>query len=154
KRAVYLVHLSSGCIYQGDNGGKGGAEDDPPNYMGSFYSRTKAWSDQVMRDFPVLLLRMRMPFDGTLSQRSLIMKVRKYPRVRQEQNSIPYVPDFLGALQALIGRRALGTYNVVNEGLISPYEIMTMYRESVDSAHQFEPLSIANLGEVARAGRS
>jgi dTDP-4-dehydrorhamnose reductase len=126
KRGLYLVHLSSGCIYQGDKGGKGWSEDGPPNYMGSFYSRTKAWSDQVLREFPVLLLRMRMPFDGTLSERSLVMKVRKYNRVLTEPNSITDMPDFLRAFQTLIARRALGTYNVVNEGLISPYEIMTL----------------------------
>jgi dTDP-4-dehydrorhamnose reductase len=153
-RAIYLVHLSSGCIYEGDRGGAGFREDDAPNYAGSYYSRTKAWADQMLREFPALTLRLRMPFDGTTSERNLIMKLRKYRRVLTEPNSLTYVPDFLRVSAALIERRATGVYNVVNRGVISPFEIMTRYRELVDPAHRFEPLPLASLGEVARAGRS
>lgn len=153
-RDVYLVHLSSGCIYAGDNGGAGFSEDDAPNYTGSFYSCTKAWADQAMRSFPVLSLRLRMPFDGTAGERNLIVKLRKYKRVLTERNSITCVPDFLRAARALIARRATGAYNVVNEGILSPYEIMERYRERLDPAHRFEPLTADALAEVASAGRS
>ncbi len=154
KRDLYLVHFSSGCIYEGDKGGQGFTEEDPPNYLGSYYSRTKAWVDQIMRDFPVLTLRMRMPFDGSLSDRNLIMKLRKYSRVLTEPNSITHLPDFFRAMTTLIARRATGIYNIVNEGMISPFEIMTRYRERVAPSHTFEPLLLDRLGEVAKAGRS
>ena len=154
KRNLYLVHFSSGCIYEGDKGGEGFTEEDPPNYLGSYYSRTKAWIDQIMRDFPVLTLRMRMPFDGSLSDRNLIMKLRKYSRVLTEPNSITHLPDFFRAMTALIAKRATGIYNIVNEGMISPFEIMTRYRERVAPSHTFEPLLLDHLGEVAKAGRS
>src|SRR3989344_5075662 len=58
---TFLVHLSTGCIYDGDNGGKGWSEKDPPNYFGSFYSRTKAMAEDLLSDGNVLLLRLRMP---------------------------------------------------------------------------------------------
>ncbi len=154
KRGIYLVHLSSGCIYEGDNGGAGFSEDDPPNFLGSFYSRTKAWIDQMVRDFPVLSLRLRMPFDGSLSERNLIMKLRIYPRVLTTTNSLTNLDDFVATAQQLIARRATGTYNVVNEGTISPCEVMTRYRELVDSRHVFEPLTLDHLNEVTRVGRS
>ncbi len=154
RRELYLVHLSSGCIYEGTGGGDGFTEDDPPNYMGSFYSRTKAWADQVLREFPVLLLRLRMPFDGSLSERNLIMKLRKYRRVLTEPNSITYLPDFFGVLEQLVARRAKGIRNVVNEGAVSPFDIMTRYKELVDPGHTFVPLPLTQLGEVAAAGRS
>ncbi|TSC58118.1 MAG: hypothetical protein Greene041619_807, partial [Candidatus Peregrinibacteria bacterium Greene0416_19] len=120
QRDLYLVHLSSGCIYDGNNGGGGFSEDDPPNFFGSFYSRTKAWSDQAMRDFAahpgggVLTFRLRMPFDGSTDERNLIMKLRKYPRVLDVQNSITHIPDFLTVAHTLIERRRTGVYNIVN----------------------------------------
>jgi dTDP-4-dehydrorhamnose reductase len=154
ERGIYLVHLSSGCIYQGDNGGAGFSEDDPPNFTGSFYSRTKAWIDQMLRDFPVLSLRLRMPFDGSSSERNLIVKLRKYPRVLTTPNSMTNLDDFVTAAQQLIARRVTGIYNVVNPGTISPFEIVTRYREQVDPGHVFEPLELDQLGEVASAGRS
>ncbi len=153
-RKIYLVHMSSGCIYTGDNGGRGFTEEDRPNFFGSFYARTKAWSDQVMLDFPVLNLRLRMPFDGSRSDRSLIMKLVKYKKVLDEKNSLTYLPDFLDVAKTLISKRKTGTYNVVNDDIISPFRIMELYREIVDPRHQFERLTLDHLGDVVKADRS
>lgn len=153
-REVYFVHISSGCIYEGDNGGRGFSEDDPPNFAGSFYSRTKTWAEAVIRRYPALVLRLRMPFDGTTSERNLLTKLRRYRRVLTTPNSLTHLPDFLRASGALIARRATGIYNVVNEGSLSPYELMQRYRDRIDPNHAFEPLALDQLPEVTRAGRS
>jgi dTDP-4-dehydrorhamnose reductase len=154
KQNAYLVHISSGCIYTGDNGGAGYSEDDTPNFGGSFYARTKSWTDQILREFPVLTLRLRMPFDGSLNDRNLLMKLRRYRRVLTAANSLTCLPDFLGAAEKLIKSRATGIFNVVNPGLISPFEVMMMYKELVDPSHNFERLAAENLGEVTVAARS
>jgi dTDP-4-dehydrorhamnose reductase len=153
-RSVYWVHLGSGCIYQGDNGGPGFSEDDPPNFSGSFYSRTKGWSDGILKEFPVLNLRLRMPFDGTDNPRSLLTKLAKYSRVLDAENSLTYLPDFFTAALTLIERRKTGTYNMVNPGVTTPYHIMLRYKEIVDPSHSFERLAPADLPEVAKAARS
>ena len=154
RRGAYLVHLSSGCLYEGDNGGKGYSENDPPNFAGSFYARTKAWADQAMREFPVLVLRLRMPFDGSRNERNLIMKLVRYPRVLTEPNSLTCIPDFLRVAERLVAARATGVWNVVNEGTTSPFQVMARYRERVDPGHTFAALPLSRLGEVAKAGRS
>ncbi len=158
-RGLYLVHMSSGCIYEGDKGSKGEkggghTEEDPPNFTGSFYSRTKGWSDQIMRDFPVLNLRLRMPFDGSRSDRNLIMKLTKYQKVLETENSLTYLPDFLDAAGKLIAKKKTGTFNVVNEGVISPYRVMELYKEIVDPGHRLERLTLDHLSDVVKAGRS
>lgn len=153
-RGLYLVHLGSGCIYAGDNGGAGFREADAPNFGGSFYSRTKAWADQILLDMPALNLRLRMPFDGTGSERNLLTKLRRYPRVLTAVNSLTHLPDLMRAAGELIANRVTGTFNVVNPGAISPFEVMTRYRQLVDPGHTFEPLPEARLSEVASAGRS
>lgn len=162
KRGIYGVHMSSGCIYAGDNGGKGFSEEDEPNFAGSFYSKTKALSEEVLRELAdpvdgkagILILRIRMPFDGSTDDRNLITKLKKYSRVLDVQNSITYIPDFLAAAKTLIDRRRTGIWNVVNPGVISPYEIMERYKAIVDPMHSFERLSVEQLGDVVKAGRS
>jgi dTDP-4-dehydrorhamnose reductase len=151
---AYLVQLGSGCIYSGDNGGRGFGEEDPPNFSGSFYARTKAWVDQIFKEFPVLTLRLRMPFDGSLSDRNLIMKLRRYDRILDVQNSITALPDFLRASKTLIEKRRTGLYNITNTGTISPYEVMERYRAIVDPSHHFERLTLQDLSQVVTAGRS
>lgn len=154
KRKTYLVHLSSGCIYEGDNHGKGFSENDPPNFAGSFYSRTKAWIDMLLSEFPVLILRLRMPFDGSRNERNLIMKLAKYPKVLDVKNSLTYLPDLLVTAKNLIKKKKTGVYHVVNPGNISPYEVMLRYKEMVDPSHTVERLTLQDLGTVVQAGRS
>ena len=159
QRKIYMVHMSSGCIYAGDNGGRGFSEIDPPNFSGSFYSRSKAWSDQMLGEIAdhgagILLLRIRMPFDGTTGDRNLLMKLRKYSKVLDVKNSLTYLPDFEKAAKVLIEKRRTGIYNVVNPGPVSPYRLMELYAEIVDPAHRFELLTEAELPGVVKTGRS
>lgn len=154
RKGIGLVHLSSGCVYEGDNGGRGWSENDPPNFTGSFYSKSKIWSEEVLREFPVLILRLRMPFGDDLNERSLITKISKYSRVLDTENSLTYLPEFVRAAKTLMERKATGVYNVVNPGVLSPYRIMELYTEIVDPNHVFERLTNAQMGEVAKTGRS
>ncbi len=154
KRDIRFVHIGSGCIFEGDNDGRGFSEDDPPNFAESFYSRTKYLADQILSEFPVLILRLRMPFDDSNNPRSLINRLRGYDRVLDEQNSLTYLPDFIDSAKRLIEMGATGIYHIVNPGAISPYQIMVRYKESVDPTHEFERLEVSHLSEVAAAPRS
>lgn len=115
---VHLTHLGSGCIYKGDNGGRGYSEEDAPNFYGSFYSRTKIWSEQVLREFPVLQLRLRMPLDGKPSPRNLITKLASYSKVISVTNSITVIDDLVKAAKELMRKKRTGVYNVTNPGTI------------------------------------
>ena len=183
KRGIYWVHLSSGCIYKGcrefplpAGEGKGEGphgervrgfaqgftEEDPPNFFGSFYSRMKGWCDQILREFTepvdsrggILILRLRMPFDGSQNERNLLVKLRKYQKVLDVQNSLTYLPDFLACAKTLIERRHTGIFNIVNPGTISPYEIMILYKKFVQLDHAVERLTLGDLSHVVRAARS
>lgn len=147
---ISFVHIGSGCIY--DNGYFD--EKDEPNFKGSFYSRTKLVTDIMMQDFPVLNLRLRMPFDGSLNPRNLIRKLIGYNKVLTCRNSMTYIPEFIDAAIALMDKGLTGTFNIVNESTISPWEIMRMYKEIVDNKHTFEPLALQDLSSLAKAARS
>ena len=153
KRNIYMVHIGTGCVYEGGSETPF-TEQDAPNFFGSFYSRTKGYIDQILNDFPVLNIRLRMPFDGTDSERSLINKLAKYDSLIATENSMTYIPDLLEAVKKLIEKRATGPYNVVNPGLMSPLRIMELYTEIVDPSHTFTELKLKDLGDVTKAGRS
>lgn len=153
KRDIYLVHIGTGCVYSG-NSSTPFTETDAPNFFGSFYSRSKGVIDQLLNDFPVLNIRLRMPFDGTSNERNLINKIKKYDRLLDTENSMTYIPDLLKAASTLIQKRATGPYNIINPGAITPFRIMELYKEIVDPSHTFELLKEEDLSEVASAGRS
>jgi len=151
---VYLAHLGSGCVYEGDNAGKGFFEDDAPNFGGSYYSRTKAASEQPLRDFPVLQVRLRMPFDSEPGPRNLITKLAAYPNIINVPNSISNTDEFITATLKLMEKRRTGIYNVTNPGPVTQKEIIDAYCELVEPGHKYKIISLDELYTFTKAKRS
>ena len=158
EREIYWVHLGSGCIFQGqgpDNKGFSEEDDDlasPP----SFYSWTKYWADQILKNFPVLIVRLRLPVDKEPNPRNLIDKLAKYSQIIDSKNSITVIPDFLEATKKLIEKKRVGIYHLVNPGVIAPSEIMELYKKIVNPNHQYQLISTEELywKGLAKAERS
>lgn len=134
-----LVHLSSGCLWES---GEDITEDTLP-VPPSFYSQTKMEGEAVLqRDRgeagPNLIIRLRMPFDGSGNQRCLISKLSKYKKVISMPNSLTYIPDMIAAIQHLVKIEATGVYNVVNPGAMTGEQILELYRQYVDKSHEYE----------------
>jgi dTDP-glucose 4,6-dehydratase len=155
KRGIYFVHLGSGCVYEGDNNGRGFSEEDEPNFYGpQFYAKTKILAEKALSEFPALIIRLRMPIDEIPHDRNLIDKVLKYEKVIDVQNSITTVPSMLNAIKVLIDKRKTGIYNLVNPGTISIAEIMKMYQELVDPNYNLHILSLEELDHITKGKRS
>lgn len=156
EKNIYWVHFGSGCVFQGaGNKGKGWKENDKANPP-SFYSWTKYWADSILRHFPMLIVRLRLPIDIKPSQRNLINKLLEYSQVIDTQNSVTIIPDLLEATKKLIDKRKTGIFHVTNPGTISPSEIMELYQKEIDSNHKFKIISEQDLykKDLAKAVRS
>lgn len=151
---IYMVHVGSGCVYEGYKNGEGFSEDDDPNFFGSFYSKTKAWSEKMLNEFPILQLRLRMPLDGEPGERNFITKITKYPKVISIPNSVSVIEDFLQVGKALMDKKSTGIYNVTNEGTINHQEILDMYKEIVDPNYSYELFSVEEMEKITKAKRS
>lgn len=53
---IHHCLFATGCIFEYDDehviGGKGFTEEDTPNFAGSFYSQTKAYVEQMLKEYP------------------------------------------------------------------------------------------------------
>lgn len=129
-----LAHISSACLYEGDAGGLGFTETDPPNFLGSFYSRTKWWAEQLLAEFPyVTQLRIRLPIDDQPHPRNLITKLLSFPRViTGVRNSVTPLDLLASALDHLMRQRAHGLYHVVADGGIDYKQLLQLWRQIVD----------------------
>jgi dTDP-4-dehydrorhamnose reductase len=152
-----LVHLSSGCLWES---GENLAEEVWP-VPPSFYSQTKMEGEAVLqRDGgeagPNLIIRLRMPLDGSGSQRCLISKLSKYPKVISMPNSLTYIPDLVDAVKFLVKEDCTGVYNVVNPGAVTGEEILELYKRHVDANHEYELVTMDYLLEqgLCTQGRS
>lgn len=129
---IYMVQMASGCVYDGQKKG-GFTEEDEPNYRGSLYSRSRIFSEKILKEFPnVLQLRIRIPITGKPHPKNLIDKLLKYPKMINIKNSCTIIEDFIPAAIKLMEMKQKGVFNMTNIGAMDHESIMKMYQEIVD----------------------
>jgi len=148
---IFLVHLSSGCIFEGQGENSHGfKETDKPNPQ-CFYAQSKAWCDQLISqsDYEnVLILRLRQPFSDFDHPRNTITKLIGYDKLITSQQSITYVPDLISATNCLLQKGAKGIFNICNEGTMSPFEIVSLAKKILKLDKTFIPIDKQTLDNM------
>jgi 3,5-epimerase/4-reductase len=147
---LHYTYMGTGCIFEYEEGRLPYHEDDEPNFFGSAYSVVKGFTDKLMRGYPVLNLRIRMPIAAGVSPRNFITKIVSYPRIISIPNSVSVLPTLFPCMIELMKTRYTGTLNFCNPGVISHNEILDMYKEIVNPSHTWENCSEDCMLTIAR----
>tara|TARA_B100001029_G_scaffold56474_1_gene45589 strand:- start:468 stop:1349 length:882 start_codon:yes stop_codon:yes gene_type:complete len=138
------LQIGTGCIYNGDNGGKGYTEEDEPNFSFkynncSFYSGVKAVAETLLReDSRCYVARLRIPFDEKDGPRNYITKLLTYRKTYDNINSISHIGDYVRAcINLYVNNCPTGVYNITNEGSVSTREVVGMIRELLNPNRKF-----------------
>jgi dTDP-4-dehydrorhamnose reductase len=158
---LLLVNYGTGCIFEYDEdhplgSGIGFKEEDTPNFFGSYYSRTKAMVEELLKEFDnVCTLRVRMPITGDLTNpRNFITKITRYEKVVNIPNSLTIL-DELVPISIEMGKRNLrGIWNFTNPGVVSHNEILDMYKKYVDPSFTYKNFTLEEQAKVIVAARS
>jgi 3,5-epimerase/4-reductase len=159
-RGIHLTNFATGCIYSYDDeheiGGVRFKEDDPANFFGSFYSRSKAMVESMALEAydNLLMLRLRMPISDDLHHRSFVTKISKYAKVVDIPNSMSILHDLLPIAMTMTERRLTGKYNFTNPGAISHNEILALYKEYIDPTFWWDNFTEAEQNAILKSGRS
>tara|TARA_R110002167_G_scaffold113264_2_gene286166 strand:+ start:403 stop:1275 length:873 start_codon:yes stop_codon:yes gene_type:complete len=154
---IPVIHISSGCIYQGL--GKY-TEEDAPNFglyddESSFYSKSKHAGELALRDMDGYIFRIRMPFCDTTAHKNILVKYLKYDNIVSFHNSLTCVYDLCGAIEEFAVRRSViprGVYNVINKGTANAVMVMTAMRKHGLQNKNWEVVPIEQLD--IKVGRS
>jgi len=129
--------LSSGCIFPNIPGPI--KEEVIPMYFDLFYSRTKIYSEQVLKllslNKNILIIRTRIPLDDRPHPKNILTKLLSFKRIIDTPNSVSYLPDMMKAIKHLIAIDARGIYNVVNKGGLRYPQLLDVYRKFVPDFH-------------------
>ncbi|BDC35182.1 hypothetical protein Noda2021_11400 [Candidatus Dependentiae bacterium Noda2021] len=156
---IHVTNISTGCIYEYDAehpmySGKGFTEDEEPNFDGSFYSHTKIILEQLLLEYPnVLNLRIKMPVSLELDK-GFVGKIINYPRVVNIPNSLSVLDDLLPLAVDMTVKKIKGNFNLVNPGAISHHEVLDLYKQYIDSKHQYESLTVQEQDATLKARRA
>lgn len=142
EKNIYLLHLSSGCVFYGTSPDpRGWREEDFAN-PSSTYSRSKYAAELALTTYPNIgIARLRMPIDDTPGERNLIDKLATYTQVIDVANSVTVIPDLIDACRQLIEKRGTGIFHTVNPGVMRHRDLLKLYREFVDPNHHTEWIS-------------
>ncbi|PKA57246.1 putative rhamnose biosynthetic enzyme 1 [Apostasia shenzhenica] len=158
---LLLVNYATGCIFEYDEkhpegSGIGFKEEDKPNFARSFYSKTKAMVEELLKDYDnVCNLRVRMPISSDLSNpRNFITKITRYGKVVNIPNSMTILDELLPISIEMAKRNCRGTWNFTNPGAISHNEILEMYKRYIDPSFTWVNFSLEEQAKVIIAPRS
>ncbi|ARF12675.1 dTDP-4-dehydrorhamnose reductase [Klosneuvirus KNV1] len=142
KHQIHATLMGTGCIFSEieQNYGDGYTEEDKPDFFGSSYSTVRGYSDRIMHFFEnsALNLRIRMPLHFDISDRNFITKITKYKKICNRLNSMTSIPHLFPIMIDMAKKKITGTINLTNPGVIDHNEILSMYREIVDSNFTWE----------------
>jgi dTDP-4-dehydrorhamnose reductase len=127
-----VVHLSSGCIFEGDRPFNERSVPNPP----SFYARTKAFGEQLVSEAndQALIVRLRMPISAEPHPRNLLTKLSSALDVVDVTNSVTVVEDLLPFVDALAFAGVTGVVHAVNPEPVTFRDLMARYRDVVDAS--------------------
>ncbi|RRT80676.1 hypothetical protein B296_00003156 [Ensete ventricosum] len=161
ERGLILVNYATGCIFEYDGGhplgsGIGFKEEDTPNFVGSFYSKTKAMVEELLTNYEnVCTLRVRMPISSDLTNpRNFITKITCYEKVVNIPNSMTILDELLPISIEMAKRNLTGIWNFTNPGVISHNEILEMYRDYIDPNFTWKNFTLEEQAKVIVAPRS
>jgi len=152
-----LMHISTGCLYNGDNGGKGFLETSEPQL--SFdsecgvYVGAKELAEREVSKYPYsYICRIRLPFDMFDHPRNLLTKLQSFETVVDAVNSITHRGDFASACLDLWHQRApWGTYNMTNPGAV---KFSWICNEIVKNLGRYKGWSFVTPEEFQRGSRT
>ncbi|KAL6543344.1 Rhm1p [Orobanche hederae] len=161
ENSLLLMNFATGCIFEYDaahpeGSGIGFKEEDKPNFTGSFYSKTKAMVEELLRNYDnVCTLRVRMPISSDLNNpRNFITKISKYNKVVNIPNSMTILDELLPISIEMAKRNLRGIWNFTNPGVVSHNEILEMYKEYIDADFKWTNFTLEEQAKVIVAPRS
>ncbi|KAK4728644.1 hypothetical protein R3W88_021632 [Solanum pinnatisectum] len=161
EKGLILINYATGCIFEYDSGhtlgsGIGFKEEDTPNFIGSFYSKTKAMVEELLKNYDnVCTLRVRMPISADLTNpRNFITKITRYEKVVDIPNSMTILDELLPISIEMAKRNLTGIWNFTNPGVVSHNEILEMYRDYIDPSFSWKNFTIEEQAKVIVAPRS
>ncbi|KAL9664287.1 hypothetical protein QQ045_019686 [Rhodiola kirilowii] len=158
---LLVMNYATGCIFEynaahPEGSGIGFKEEDTPNFHGSFYSKTKAMVEELLKEFEnVCNLRVRMPISSDLSNpRNFITKISRYNKVVNIPNSMTVLDELLPISIEMAKRNLTGIYNFTNPGVVSHNEILEMYKKYIDPEFSWSNFTLEEQAKVIVAARS
>jgi len=140
--SIKFAHVSSGCLFDGNSSVFTETSSPDPKV---WYTRTKAWTDDIISSFGYenyIILRPRQMISSFSHPTNMITKFLNMESILaiDEPNSLTCVEDFCEMLEHLIKYEHCGIFNCCNSGHITPYDIACRIRDKLKNSFHVEKI--------------
>ena len=137
KYGHHLVHVSSGCIFDGMETEKIYTEVDEPT-PASWYAKTKSDADVAIMSLgydKITVVRPRQLISAVPNPTNMLTKFVNLQNgdFIDSKNSITCIEDMKLMIDHLIDKKHYGIYNLANIGWLSPYQIANKVKSRISS---------------------
>jgi len=159
KYNIHVTQISTGCLYEYNEAhpmysGIGFTEEEKPNFAGSFYSRTKILMEELLADYPnVLILRIKMPISTELDK-GFVGKIRSFKKVVNIPNSLTILDDLLPIAVDMSLKETIGLFNFVNPGALSHNQVLDLYKDHIDPTFTYENFTVEEQAKILKVPRA
>jgi len=141
----HLIHISSGCIFDGMETEKVYNENDIPT-PASWYAETKATADKLIMGLSyekITIIRPRQLISCVENPTNMLTKFAslKSASFIDSKNSITCIEDMKDAITHLAIKKCYGIYNVANSNWVSPYQIAIKVKEYINPSLEVNKIS-------------
>lgn len=134
KGGAKLIHISSGCIYDGYD--KVYTEDDAPDFgmfsdRSSFYSKTKHAAEILLtsKNQNISIVRLRIPFDYISSRKNYFDKLLGYNNLIDFTNSKTDLRYLCRFIHQLANNFTPGIFNAVHSNALTTQQVLDIMVE-------------------------
>jgi len=140
-----LVHISSGCIFDGEETCHVYTEEDKPT-PASWYACTKAKADEILLSkgySRLLIVRPRQLISVVPNFTNMLTKFASLGSGEfiDTPNSVTCIEDMKEMIDHLVEKGCTGIYNLANTGYLSPYEIALHVKSRVSPSLRVSRIS-------------
>jgi dTDP-4-dehydrorhamnose reductase len=127
---IRMIHISSGCIFDGDGYFK---ETDTPNFISNYYQQCKYEAEQsIMKVLPFIwIFRIRMPFSHNPNRRNWIDKLDGYHLILDGLNSVTWIDELALRSWQLWQKASPGIYHAAQRNPIMTADAAAMIKGKI-----------------------
>ena len=158
EKGIYLIHFSSGCIFESSSPDDIKTEESIPN-PACYYSWTKLWSENILmarKKLKYLIIRPRQPVSSEVNEKNMLVKMLTFSKFVGEEggwNSGTVLEDLMWITEELLKRGITGVIHVANDGWTTPYKIGLLLKKYINPSMRIEKISHQELNKLTPVRR-
>lgn len=134
-----IIYFSTDMVVGGDKMPESGFTEEAPLNPLSWYSKTKAEAEQIVKDssVPWLIVRIAYPYRSSFEKLdfvrlfiNMLKEGKQITALTDRVISPTFIDDIASALDILIENKANGLYHVVGSSFVSIYEAAVLIAET------------------------